>query len=40
MIRVYVYEAFALVVASSFMGIAMGTLVAWTFSQQVSQVKI
>lgn len=33
-VRVFVYEAFALVFASSLMGIAIGVLVGWTFQQQ------
>ena len=34
MIRVYVYEAFVLVVSASIMGTIIGVIVAWTFAQQ------
>ena len=36
MMRVYAYEAFILVLASSIMGVVIGTVIAWTFGQQVS----
>ncbi len=34
LIRVYIYEAFVLVVSASIMGTIIGSIVAWTFSQQ------
>ena len=36
LVRVFVYEAYALVLASSLMGVIIGVLVGWTFSQQRS----
>ena len=35
MVRVFVYEAYALVMASSVLGCGIGIIVGWTFSQQV-----
>lgn len=34
LIRLFVYEAYALVLASSLMGVGIGVMVGWTFSQQ------
>merc|ERR1712072_1229179 len=36
LVRVYVYEAFVLVVSAACMGIAIGTACAWTFATQRS----